>query len=331
MINGLPYAQVPQNAAWKDYVDVLEKALIEHPEDEVKILRALVGYTSLEPARYDRCIEVAERLLLLSDDEEDRAEALLSKAMALHDQKKNLEEAEALYIQVYEISREYQQPFERLIDIYLDRKDLDSAMLWAERMLEEDGLDRLGLEHKGTVLLEMGRLDEALEIFEACLKDNPYPASVHFGIAKCHLDRVDYGKACEALIKAFETCHYPEPLYSYGAGYAYHHMDDPYRAMKWYAKTLDIDPSYPNALNNMAVLNLELENGWGEALPYLLKAVELSGEALNPSMQIVYRNLWAYYSQILDKEKADHYYRLVLKCTGLDDDAIDLLGDLSDN
>jgi tetratricopeptide (TPR) repeat protein len=103
-------------------------------------------------------------------------------------------------------------------------------------------------------------------------------------------------------------------------------MDDPYRAMKWYTKCLDIEPSYPNALNNMAVLSLELTNGWEEAVPYLLKAVELSNEAINPEMRVVYRNLWAYHTQILDTEKAAYYQHLNYRCLGFDDDVADFLG-----
>jgi len=75
----------------------------------------------------------------------------------------------------------------------------------------------------------------------------------------------------------------------------------------------------------MAVLQLDLDNGWSEAVPYLLKAVELSGEVINKSMRIVYRNLWAYYTQILDEEKAEYYHRLNYKCLGFDDDNIDFL------
>jgi len=131
--------------------------------------------------------------------------------------------------------------------------------------------------------------------------------------------------AKDAYIEAFNHCHYPELLYAYGAGYCYHNLDDPYRAMQWYGKALEIDPSYPNALNNMAVLQLDLDNGWSEAVPYLLKAVELSGEVINKSMRIVYRNLWAYYTQILDEEKAEYYHRLNYKCLGFDDDNIDFL------
>jgi len=100
--------------------------------------------------------------------------------------------------------------------------------------------------------------------------------------------------------------------------------------MKWYAKALDIDPANPNALNNMAVLNLELINTWDEALPYLYKAVELANEATTPEMRIVYRNLWAYHTQILDHEKAEYYRHLMMNCLGFDDDTTDFLDSLLD-
>ncbi|MCF8277858.1 MAG: hypothetical protein K9J17_14080 [Flavobacteriales bacterium] len=329
-INGIPYVQVPMNATWTKYVDALEKALPEHPEDELKILRALMTYTGLVPAKYDRCLEVVERVLQLSDDKDDRAEALLNRATILFEERRNLEEAEALFIEVHSISNEYQQTYENLVRMYMERKDLEKALHWAESMACIEGMDHIGLELKGDVLLEMGRIHEALEAYEASAQLDCYPSSAYFGIAKCHLDGEHYEQACQACIKAYETCHRPEPLYAYGAGFCYQHLDDPYRAMKWYTKCLDIEPSYANALNNMAVLSLELSNGWEEAVPYLLRAVELSGEALNKSMRVVYRNLWAYYTQILDKEKADYYQRLNYKCLGFDDDRIDFLNNFGE-
>jgi hypothetical protein len=81
----------------------------------------------------------------------------------------------------------------------------------------------------------------------------------------------------------------------------------------------------------MAVISMELSNGWEEAVPYLLKAVELSNESLSPSMKVVYRNLWAYYTQTLDHEKAQYYSSLVLQCMGFDSDTADFLSDLPDD
>ena len=330
-INGLPYAQVPMNAPWIEHVNVLEKALHEHPEDELKILHLLVTYSSMVPDKYELCLAAADRFLELTDNDDHRADAMVSKAVVLVEQKAKLEEAEALLIAVYSISREYQQVFEKLVEIYLERKDFDNALLWADRMVAEEDMDHIGLGLKGTVLLEMGRLDEAIESFEAAIKIQTYPAQDHFGIAKCQLEKKNYEGARDACIKAFETCHYPEPLYAYGAGYAYQELDDPYRAMKWYTKALDIDPSFPDALNNMAVISLDLNNAWKEAVPYLLKAVELAEEPLGPSMRVIYRNLWAYYTQILDHEKAKHYSGLVLQCMGFDSDTAGFLSDLSED
>lgn len=330
-INGLPYALVPMNAPMIEHVKVLEKALKEHPEDELRILRALVTYSSMVPEKYELCIAAADRVLELSDQDYDRAEVMVSKATVLFEQKKDLDVVENLLIAVYDMYKDYQDVYQRLVDIYLERKDFEQALLWAERALKEDGFDTIGAQLKGNVLLEMGRLEESIAVFTELTQIDSHPSEAYFGIAKCHLDKQNYEGARDACIKAFETCHYPEPLYAYGAGYTYQHLDDPYRAMKWYTKALDIDPSYPDALNNMAVISMELSNGWEEAVPYLLKAVELSNESLNPSMKVVYRNLWAYYTQILDHEKAKHYSGLVLQCMGFDSDTAGFLSDLPDD
>jgi len=329
-MNGLPHIQFSFDSTWDDRLGILEKALLEYPEDELKILKAMLPLTSIVKGREELRLRAADRVLQLSTDPEDRAEAMIARADVLHAQGKDIEEVIALYTEAQTLYPDFQDPYERLFEIYTKRKEYEKALQWARLMAEQEDMDHIGLPMVGKTLTELERIPEAIDTFEACIRENPKDAEAHCGLANCHLLQERYAEACAGFIQAFETCHYPEPLYAYGAGYAHQLNDDPYRAMKWYAKTLDIDPANPNALNNMAVLNLELSNTWEEALPYLYKAVELANEATTPEMRIVYRNLWAYHTQILDHDNAQYYRHLMMNCLGFDDDTIDFMDSLLD-
>ncbi|MBP9151023.1 MAG: tetratricopeptide repeat protein [Flavobacteriales bacterium] len=322
---GLPYLKHDDAMPMIEQVCLFEQALTDHPEDELKILRFLVPFSSMVKEKLDSCLEWADRLVQLAETEHDKSEALYWRAAILFEDRRNVAEAEAIFLQIIEKQPDHDGVLEQLFQVYMSTKQYDKAMQWAEAMYQLEGAEHCGLLNKGEVLLAQDRVDEALAAYKAILPLDTHLSYAYFGMASCYVELEQWELAKDAFIEAFERCHHPHELYAYGAGLCYQNMDDPYRAMQWYGKSLEIDPSFPNALNNMAVLQLDLENGWREAVPYLLKAVELSGEAINQQMRIVYRNLWAYYKQILDEEKAEYYHRLNYKCLGFDDDNIDFL------
>ena len=329
-MNGLPNISFLMGSSFLEQVIILEQALIDYPQDELKILRQLVNLASCVKEKHGVCMATSNRLLEIAETNDDRAEALISKGVVLWQERINPEEAEKLLIEAYTIAPDFQQPYENLCDMYMERKEYEKALHWGGLMCAVEGMEHIGCELEGEALIALNRLDDAIKAFETAIKLEGNASTSNYGLSRCYAMQENYEAARDASITAFEKCHYPEATYAYSAGYCYQQLDDPYRAMKWYSKALDIDPTLPEALNNMAVLSLNLSNGWEEALPYLLKAVELSNEAINPAMRLVYRNLWAYHKQILDEEKAAYYSRLNYKCLGFDDDTIDTLGLLGD-
>lgn len=323
--HGLPYIKHPKSASTAEQVSAFEQALAEHPEDELKILRFLVPYSSMVAEKHDSCLRWANRLLKQGTSDQDRSDALYWKAYILFESKKDIKEAETIFLEIIEKEPDHDGVLGKLFELYMSTKEYDKALHWAEALSQLENAEHCGLLNKGEVLLAQERIEEALAAFKAILPLDMSLCNAYFGMARCYLAQENLELAKDACIQAFERCYYPEALYAYGAGYCYQNLDDPYRAMKWYCKALDINPADPSALNNMAVLQLELENGWSEAVPYLLKAVEQSGEAINKSMQPIYRNLWAYYKRGLNYEKAEYYHRLNYKCLGFDDDDIDFL------
>lgn len=321
--HGLDYLSFEENLPFSEQCKLLEEALINHPEDELVIIRHLLPINHICKNPPERTLELADKLILLSNDDYDVETSLFHRALVLFEHHKNYDEAEALFFKVLEIEPEHSGVFDRLIDLYREKDELEKALQIAARMSKFKRLKYYGLMQRGQILLEIGRLDESVSDFQMVVADGTYALHAHEGLGKCYLMMRNYQAAMEQFLKAHEICHYPETLYPYGVGLCYQHLNDPYRAMKWYTIALAINPLMPEALNNMAALHHELNNGWEEAVPFLLNAAKLSNEAINRKMQPVYRNLWAYYTNILDHDKAEYYKRLNMKCTGLDDDAID--------
>lgn len=325
-LHGLPYIVFDENTPSGEITDQLEMALINHPEDELKILRFLVPYAYRSKPHRKKCLVHADRLLKVAKGQEDKEHALYFRALVLFEERIDLDEAESIFIKLIENDPQHDNAYNQLIQLYLDKNEQDKALNYAVQMSEQEGLKEIGLGQMGDVLLFMERPTQALEAYLEVLRyqEDSY-FSLH-GAAKSYLALEDYSNALEHFERAHQECHYEEPLNPYGVGLCYQHLDDPYRAMKWYTIALSLDPMMPEALNNMATLEHQLNNGWEQAVPYLLKAVELSNEAISKEMQPIYRNLWAYYTNILDHDKAEYYQRLNYKCLGLDDDTIDFLG-----
>lgn len=326
--NGVPSITFPINSSFDDIVTAAEKAWAEHPEDERGIVVALTALGCSVQGRQELFIRAADRVLELSTDPEERAQALICKAYQFINTKTRLDEAERLMIEAQATDPDLQQPYETLYDMYTERKEFEKALYWGELMAQQEDMDHIGLELKGRALYELERYPEAIEALKAAIALDLYPSRAYCTLGGCYLNTGEFKAAQKALVTAFEKSNPPVAWYAYGAGCAYLQDDDPYRAMKWFSKALDINPAYPEALNNMAVISLGLEGSWHEAVPYLTRAVELSGEAIKPEMRLVYRNLWAYHKQILDEEKAEYYHRLNLQCLGFDDDTIDFMDDI---
>lgn len=326
----MPYIQFDDDTPQAEIVKLLEKGLQDHPEDELRILRFLVPKSALSKSDHEKCLIHADRLLQIGESDYDTEQSLFYRALVLFEDKIDLKEAEEIFIKIIDKSPDHDGAYDQLIVLYRQTNRLEKSLEWATKMAQQDFPKAYGLAQRAQVLLELDRTQEALKDFETVLASGSYQTTAQAGLAKCHLVLQNYQTALEYFREAHESCHYPEPIYAYGVGLCYQHLDDPYRAMKWYSTALEIDPMMPEALNNMATLHHELNNGWEEAVPFLLKAVTLSNEEISRKMQPVYRNLWAYYKNILDHNKAEYYSRLSMKCLGLDDDAIDFFRSFDD-
>lgn len=158
---------------------------------------------------------------------------------------------------------------------------------------------------KAMDLLNQGRFEEAKDVFEEILLDDPKNVNVLYNQGMCF---TNLGQPEEA-IRTLEQCIKYNPDYSnayVAIGFAYSRMDDLENAKKYFFEALKIDSKNSFALKNLG----GLFGGIGDiykSLYYLEKAYEI--DPLDPNT--VYGLGYAY-QQIKDYEKADRYSNEVL-------------------
>jgi tetratricopeptide (TPR) repeat protein len=112
------------------------------------------------------------------------------------------EEVETLLVRADELNPESPEPpFYRAL-LAERRGDSEQALVHLEESLSRDPLSLQVLNNKGSVLLGLGRLEEALECFEAILEQDPEYALAHFNRACVLAQRQLADEAVKALEKA---------------------------------------------------------------------------------------------------------------------------------
>jgi tetratricopeptide (TPR) repeat protein len=159
----------------------------------------------------------------------------------------------------------------------------------------------------------------AEEFFERALQLMPDQATLweELGLVLSH--RQKYEDAITAFVKALQLDELVEniPYYEYLIGLCYANLNDFYRALAHYTKSLDANPSYAPSLTNMATLFYEHEADIKTAVSYLNKAEPIAkAEGNNELLQIIYINLIKLYSQIAEYDLKDFYNDKLLQILG---------------
>lgn len=144
--------------------------LVIHKQDETSIIAPMaLALIRIDSGKLDDATKYLEKVLLLQPDN-DLARLYLGDIAA---QQKKLDAA----IQWYRSVTEKDQIFKarlRLVDVIMQRDGIDAAMRELEAMHAENPSQQVGiilLQHD--LLLEAGRVDEALQIINIALADSP--------------------------------------------------------------------------------------------------------------------------------------------------------------
>lgn len=213
-------------------------------------------------------------LLPANADVQEKAEALIAVARILVYEKK-IEEALDHYQQAYALDLKHEVAIEEAGWCCFELKKYEQAQDWFV---------------KGTLLNHGDTFWE--------------------GVGRSLAMQSKYTEALAAFEKGLALCNKKYDAYSYHhlIGQCYANLNDFYRALGHYSKSLDANPTYANALNDMAALYFNQEGDMNNAIDYLKKA-EAIAEKSNDQfiLQCIYLNLGNIYNKIKEFELQDYY------------------------
>jgi tetratricopeptide (TPR) repeat protein len=221
---------------------------------------------------------------------QEKTEALVSMARILVYEKR-IEDALDYYQQAYALTPDHEVVIEEAGWCCFELKQWEQAQDWFMKgtLLEEDwDLFWGGL---GRSLAQQQKYAEALPVFEKAL-------------ALCDKEYDGYS-------------------YLHLIGQCYANLNDFYRALGYYTKSLEANPTYTNALNDIAALYFNQEGDMNNAIDYLKKAEAIAEKDGNDFiLQCIYINLARIYGKIKEFELQEHYQAKLLDNLGfgIDDD-----------
>lgn len=322
-----PYFNTDGPISHVEVIKRFKEAVTAHPEDEIVLALKVLPCMAFVPDELDLITTYCERILREYPDPAAHMYAKYYRAFALYFSKTNPEEAERLLLQF--VSDHPNASFDLaifdLIELYTEKKNEEQARHWAQRYIDLNPLDPSdGYLRMGDMLCEFQKWEEALSWYEKIEPDPDFdnydPPRKYEGIGLCYAHMEKFPEALSAFEKAWEAWGEHKTGYvAYLIGRTLQSMDNPYMAMHWYTKAIEINPRQAEAYNNLAAITFEEGGSFKDALPFLLQAEEANNGEVGPWMKDIYRNLMVYYENILDHEKEAEYKRKMFECLGLGD------------
>ncbi|MDR2939068.1 MAG: tetratricopeptide repeat protein, partial [Clostridiales bacterium] len=135
-----------------------------------------------------------------------------------------------------------------------------------------------GYNDEGLLYLNLKKYEEAIVDFEQVIKLDPQTLYGYSNLADCYYNLKDYEKALEFYEKQLQ---YTEEGHLYTSrGLCYYYLGEVGKERENYLKSIEVDPDYAYAYNNMGYI-LYCENNYNEAIEYYLKAIEKKDNLLS--------------------------------------------------
>ena len=311
-----------------DNEKMFDLAIKEHPEDKHLLLLVQAGQYFTDIPKRQKCWENCQIIIKESTDNELLSWAYRFAAWIYQEDNKDDASALNCFLKLIEIEPDEIEIMLWLGKTYRHLKKYDEAIEWAVKaQADEDYLDQ-ALEILGDIYLDKKEYDLALDYYNKCLELDPPSANLLSNIGIVYYNKSEFETARSKFHEGMKLNDKYE-YFPYLIGICWMAEDDFYRAMDYFTKALDLHPNMPEALNGIAKLYYDHEGDYKVAIGYLEKAIEESSEPLAENMMLIYQNLGKLHSQMLNKEKADYYFRKFFECQeleGLYDIAKDQLG-----
>jgi len=311
------YLHYEYSHIWEDREKVFELAIKEHSADRHLLLMLQAGELFTNLPKRDTCCEICEIVINESKEDNLLAWAYRFAAWISQEDKKDHEKALNYFLKLAEIESD---DFDNILSIgktYLALKKWDEAIEWTLKAQQDEETFNEATELLGDIYLEKKDYDTALEYYHQCHELGEYSQDLFYNTGLAYYYKKDFETARIKLLESMKL-NDKDANIPYLIGVCWMSEDDFYRAMDYFTRALALQPNMPEALNGIAKLYYDFEGDYQVAIGYLEKAIEETTEPLGESMQLIYQNLGKLNLQMLNKEKADYYFRKFYECQGLE-------------
>jgi Flp pilus assembly protein TadD len=145
------------------------------------------------------------------------------------------------------------QFYQSIATIYRERGEVDSALSFQEKTLQNDPTYPDGNLNLGTMYMEAGNVGRAIHFFEQERSLDPKDGRNLVSLAQAYA-QADRIEDAERAYSAAETLGFREAAALYNHGILLEHLQRPAEAESLYRSAVSVDSSFADAWNNLGVL-----------------------------------------------------------------------------
>lgn len=198
-------------------------------------------------------------------------------------------------------------------------KKIEEALHYYEQAFAIDPEDQVAIEEAGWCCYELKQWEQAIQWFtKGALLMDDYETFWE-GLALSLAQQQKFEEAITAFKKALDLCNQEYMAYHYDhlLGQCYANLGDFYRALGHYTKSLNANPTYAPALNDIAALYNNEEGDIETAVGYLTRAeITAKENGDRHLLQVVYMNLARLYGQTKEFALHEYYQAKLLEVLG---------------
>ncbi|MBU2019314.1 MAG: tetratricopeptide repeat protein [Bacteroidetes bacterium] len=154
--------------------------------------------------------------------------------------------------------------------------DYDKAIKCYSDFIDENPYSYTSWYNLGNAYSKIEDFDKAIWAYDYCILINEEFGAAYFNLGNAYLSAEKYLSAIEQFQKCIEIDG-DDPVALCYIGEAYEQLDELPLARLYYQQSIDMAPLLPDAWLGMGIVH-DLEGKTFEALPFILKAIELDGE-----------------------------------------------------
>ena len=236
-----------------------------------------------------------------------------------------LPETKVLQAQIYILQGD-DQTAKELLDSIAENADIDTminvaymyinthhpaeALKWLQPGIGKYEHDEPFMAVLGDSYYGVGRLDEAMDIYNKLIDDNPYSAPYWFGLARCYFDKQSYAKAIEAC--DYATVSDDEFADAYMMkGNAFFYLQNEEKALENFQEAAKLGAVSPCFIETFIGLGNVAREEWEEGFGHLQKAIDAYEDDENSiTLSLLYANAGLCLRKMGQKRKSNQYWKL---------------------